>query len=168
MKCSYNLVFLFLIIQIGFYMHAQNQIQLESTFVRLFDLQDNKIGKGRLNSAWGDTLYVMHKKKVMKYLYSNIGKIKTKRSGGHNVAIGAASGAVIGVIVGAGMEAAEDEDSWDLFPSSAVLSGSGLFFGAVGAGIGGVTALIKNSKTIYLNGGVTEWESFISSMAGNN
>ena len=49
----------------------------------------------------------------MKYLYSNIGKIKTKRSGGHNVAIGAASGAVIGVIVGAGMEAAEDEDSWE-------------------------------------------------------
>lgn len=168
MKNSYKVFLLFLFILSGFNMNSQNQVQLERTFVRLFDLQDNKIGKGRLNYAWGDTLYVMHKNKNEKYLYSHLGKIKTKRSGGHNVAIGAASGAVIGVIVGAGMEAAEDEDSWDLFPSSAVLSGSGLFFGAIGAGIGGVTALIKNSKTIYLNGGIEEWESFKSTQARNN
>ena len=87
-------VILLLTLLICINLSAQVTTKTQTQFVRVFDLEGKKIGKGR-TYATNDSILVLSKNEKLKELYvKEIGKIKTKRSGGHNVLVGATSGAV--------------------------------------------------------------------------
>ncbi len=79
---------------------AQETTKTQTLFVRVFDLDGKKIGKGHIY-ATNDSILVLKKNEKLKELYvREIGKIKTKRSGGHNFLVGSATGVVAGAILG--------------------------------------------------------------------
>ena len=79
---------------------AQEINNTHTLFVRVFDLDGKKIGKGHIYSS-NDSLVVLKLKDKRKEInLVEIGKIKTKRSGGHNILIGASSGVFVGSILG--------------------------------------------------------------------
>ncbi|MEJ2114390.1 MAG: hypothetical protein P8X62_12160, partial [Flavobacteriaceae bacterium] len=80
---------------------AQDDKSSKSVFVRVYELNGKKTEKGHI-SFINDTLLVLNKKnKVAKLSVSKIGKIKTKRSTGHNVLVGSAIGGTTLAAVGA-------------------------------------------------------------------
>ena len=89
----------------------------------------------------------------------DIGIIKTKRSTGNNVLIGAVGGAVIGGILGA--SSADPNDPLIIYTSGdgALMGG---FLGAVGGGgLGALTSLLKESETYIISGSEMNWKTFI-------
>ena len=93
-------VILLLTLLICINLSAQEATRTQTLFVRVFDLDGKKIGKGHIY-ATNDSLLVLKKNEKLKEIYvREIGKIKTKRSGGHNFLIGATSGVVAGAILG--------------------------------------------------------------------
>jgi len=80
---------------------AQNEFENTNIFVRVYDLEGKKIGKGKILSISETSLQLYRKGE---FIVNGIGSIKTKHSGGNNRLIGAASGAVLlgtrGAVIG--------------------------------------------------------------------
>jgi len=141
---------------------AQN-IQHEKIFVRIFDQGGIKIAKGKILSLTDEAIHLSKSKKPISISIQDIGYIKTKRSGGHNVLLGAGAGAGVGIIIGA----ASSTDSWFTYSASEGASGAGLAMGVFGAGIGGITALFKQQKNYPINGDPVQWQAFRESISGS-
>ena len=137
---------------------AQNGFENTNVFVRVYNLQGKKIGKGKILSISETSLQLNRKGESGKIPVSNIGFIKTKRSEGSNVLVGAAIGATtIGIF---GAVAAEPDVI--ILP---ITAGEGAAIGVVlggiaGAAIGGITILFKNSKSYEINGDKAKWKAF--------
>ena len=151
-------------------MSAQETTKTETLFVRVFDLDGKKIGKGYIYST-NDSLLVLNKNKKLKKLYvKEIGKIKTKRSGGHNVLVGATSGVVAGAILGS-LNPPTDS-SGGTFTWAGGSSGeefaSGLTFGIIsGTIIGGISAVFKNCKSYIIDANLKKWKVFVEAVKHN-
>jgi hypothetical protein len=143
---------------------AQNAIENPKIFVRIYDLQGKKIAKGKVASVTDTSIRLIRgRKKIDTIPASNIGLIKTKRSGGHNVLLGAAAGAVIiGVFV------ASDTTADNAFFSveGDILAGA-IMGGTVGVVLGGITGLSKNTVTYEINGEIDKWKAFEIIMLNN-
>ena len=152
-----NLIFaITLILSINVY--AQNEIENTNVFVRVYDFQGKKIGKGKILSISETSLQLYRKGESVKVMVNGIGSIKTKHAAGNNVLVGAATGATTMAILGA---ATADPDAW-IF---AYTAGEGAALGALlggtaGAVIGGITILFKNSKSYDINGDMEKWKAF--------
>lgn len=122
----------------------------KDTFIRVFDLEGKKIHKGKISAISDTSLTLLLKGETTEIPVSTIGKIKTKRSGGHNVAtgalIGAGSLALIGVLDG--------DSGPGIISLTAVDKGIlGLIAGGIaGSAVGGITILFKNPKVYIING----------------
>lgn len=137
---------------------AQNEFENTNVFVRVYDVQGKKIGKGKILSISDTLLQVYRKEASMKVLVRDIGSIKTKHAAGNNVLVGAAIGATSMAILGA---ATADPDAW-LFGYTAGegAAAGALLGGTTGAAIGGITILFKNSKSYEINGDMEKWKAF--------
>lgn len=127
-------------------------------FVRVFDLQGKKIGKGKILKVTETSLQLIRQGNTKEFMFADIGKIKTKRSGGNNVLVGAATGATAFAIVGI---ATADPDAW-IFAynrGQGALSGA-IFGGMAGSALGGISILFKNSKSYAINGDQEKWKAF--------
>ncbi|MFD0976028.1 hypothetical protein [Salinimicrobium gaetbulicola] len=152
---------LFLSLMAGIPLMAQIETEVPDLFVRLFDLQGNKLGKGKVLLISDTSLTLNRKGRSMEFPIKEIGLVKTKRSGKHNVLIATAIGAVIGGMAGA---ASAEPDTWFGYTSSEGAFGGAVLGGAAGAGIGGITLLLKNSKTYIINGEPSNWKAFKDSI----
>ena len=127
-----------------------------SLFVRVYDLQGNKIYKGNVAIVTDSSLQLENSPTVISA--KNIGLIKTKHSYGHNVLM---SSAIIGgsfAIIGA--FGSFEKNSFPSFTATQGV-GAGLVIGVIdGIVIGSITALIKNSKTFSINGNEKKWHQF--------
>ncbi|WP_223552282.1 hypothetical protein [Aestuariivivens sp. NBU2969] len=137
---------------------AQNEIENTNVFVRVYDFQGKKIGKGKILSISETSLQLYRKGESVKVMVNGIGSIKTKHSAGNNVLVGAATGATTMAILGA---ATADPDAW-IF---AYTAGEGAAVGALlggtaGAVSGGISILFKNSKSYDINGDMEKWKAF--------
>jgi hypothetical protein len=143
---------------------AQKDIENTKTFVRVFDLKGKKICKGNMVSFSEASLKLHKGKKELNIPFSTIGKIKTKRSEGHNFLIGtAASATILGIAV------AEDTNSDNAFFSvEGDILVSSIIGGIAGAAIGGITCLFKNSEAYEINGDLENWKTFKIMMRNNN
>ena len=131
-------------------------------FVRVYDLKENKIGKGHVLSLTDTSLQM--KEKTGNIPVSSIGMIRTKHSAGNNVLIGSLIGTSIGTVVGA---STGGEDSY--FTTAGEGAAAGAFVGLpLGAAIGGITILFKNSKTYLINGDSTRWKEFEAAITEGN
>lgn len=152
-----NLIFAITLI-LGINVCAQNGFENTNLFVRVYDLQGNKIGKGKILSISETSLQLNRKGESVKIPVSSIGSIKTKRSAGNNVLIGAVTGATTMAILGA---ATAEPDAWIFGYTAAEGATAGALGGAlVGAAIGGITILFKNSKSYEINGDKAKWKAF--------
>ena len=163
-------VILLLTLLICINLSAQETTKTQTLFVRVFDLDGKKIGKGHIY-ATNDSLLILNKNKKLKKLYvKEIGKIKTKRSGGQNVLVGAASGVVAGAILGS-LNTPTDSSggtfTWAGSSSGEEFS-SGLTFGIIsGTIIGGISAVFKNSKSYIINANPEKWKVFVEATEHN-
>lgn len=139
-------------------MFAQSEGEILNIFVRVYDLEGRKIGKGKILSVTDSTLNLKRKNKTYNFSMSKIGYIRTKRSAGNNVLIGAAAtGTALATLGGA---SGGTEGGFISF-SAEDLAVGGLVVGSVfGAGIGGITAIFKNSKAFEINGKKEKFEAF--------
>ena len=132
-------------------------------FVRVFDLQGNKVYKGRVVRITDSSLTLTGKRTVT-FKATEIGMIKTKRSAGHNLAIGATAGFGTGVAVdiplalAIGIAGAVGDDdgtgsaAWIVVPPA---------IGAVaGSIISFISSAVKNSQTYEIGGNLDVWRGF--------
>jgi hypothetical protein len=141
---------------------AQGGIESKKIFVRVYNLKGNKIGKGKILSFSDDAIQLNKGKAPLNILLSDIGSIKTKRSAGHNILIGASAGAAAGIVIA--LLAADDSNVDDALISSSLATGSGILMGATGAAVGGLTALFKKVETYSIDGDAGKWTSFQTDM----
>jgi len=151
-----NLIFAITLI-LGINVCAQNGFENNNVFVRVYDLQGKKMDKGRILSISETSLHLNRKGESVEILVINIGSIKTKRSEGHNVLIGAATGATTFAVFGA---ATAEPDTFLGYTAAEGAVGGALIGGVAGAVIGGITSLFKNSKSYEINGDKEKWEAF--------
>jgi hypothetical protein len=138
--------------------YAQKEAKSHNIFVRVYNLEGKKMSKGSIIFINDSLLGLKSSSGKTAISMKDIGFIKTKRSAGNNVLIGAASGATLGVIIGV---SSADPDAW-IFGYTAG-EGAALFgsIGALGGGaIGGLSSLFKESETYIINGSEVNWNSF--------
>ena len=140
---------------LSFNLCAQNGIENTNIFVRVYDLQGKKIGKGKILSISETSLQLNRKRESITIPVISIGLIKTKRSAGNNLLIGATTGAALMAIIGAAV--ADPDDFLGRGPVIVLATLEGLVAGVV---IGGITILFKNSKTYEINGDKVKWKAF--------
>ena len=136
---------------------AQNELENTNVFVRVYNLQGEKISKGKILSFSETSLQLNRKRESVKIPVDSIGSIITKRAGGNNVLLGAAIGATTMAILGAAT--AEPDDFLGYTAGEGAIGGA-LAGGISGAAIGGITILFKNSKSYEINGDKVKWKAF--------
>ena len=140
--------------------YAQKEKNKAAPFIRVYDRDGKKISKGRIVSVTDTSLITGPREKPVTIDVSKIGFIKTKRSAGNNILWGTAIGAGTGAILGL---ASGGESEW--WGKGEGAGGFGLIFGAMGAGIGAITAIFKKPKTYPINGDLSKWEAFKEAMS---
>ncbi|GGK31159.1 hypothetical protein GCM10007962_26990 [Yeosuana aromativorans] len=161
-----NKLILLLTLLISISISAQEN-KTQNLFVRVFDMAGKKIGKGHIYSI-NDSLIILSKSKKLKELHlKDIGKIKTKHSGGNNILIGATTGVLVGAILGSVNPPTDSSGgtfTWAGGSSGDELA-SGVTVGVLsGTIIGSVSALFKNSKTFIIEGNKEKWHVFAESV----
>jgi hypothetical protein len=127
-------------------------------FARVFDEKGMKIAKGKVVSVTESLLQLRRNGQVIDLPVSDIFSIKTKRSAGNNIAIGAGVGAVTMAILGI---VSADEDAYIFAYNETEGAASGLLLGApMGAAVGGITALFKGSRTFDIGGDGAKMKAF--------
>lgn len=152
---------LFLSLMAGIPLMAQNEIQVPDLFVRVFDMDGKKMGKGKILAISDTSLLLFRNGRSLEFPVKEIGLVKTKRSGKHNVLVATAIGAVILGMAGA---ASAEPDAWFGYTATEGAFGGAVLGGAAGAGIGGITLLFKKSKTYIINGDSANWKAFKDSV----
>jgi len=137
---------------------AQNELENRNVFVRVYDFQGKKIGKGNIFSISDSYLQLNWKRASVKIPVSSIGSIKTKRSAGNNVLLGATVGATSLAILG-GATASPDDYIFGYTATEGVVGGV-VVGGTAGAVIGGITIVFKKSKSYEINGDKLKLKTF--------
>lgn len=140
-------------------LYAQETKNKATAFIRVYNLNGEKIAKGRVSRITDTSLVVSRKEKPINIELSKIGFIKTKRSVGNNILYGAAIGAGTGAILG--LASGGESEFWGKGEGA---GGFGLIFGAMGAGAGAITAIFKKTKTFSIDGKPSNLKTFKEAM----
>ncbi|WP_341215904.1 hypothetical protein [uncultured Wocania sp.] len=155
------LVMLCLAFSFGYNLYSQTKkTETKKNYVRVYNFKGKKISKGYIYFMNDSILGLKNNGKLVEMSLREIDFIKTKRSAGNNVFIGAVSGATLGAVIGV---STADSDIW-ILPYS---KGEGaIVFGGIGAvggiAIGGITSLFKRSETYVINGDIKKWQVFMN------
>lgn len=138
-----------------FGLQAQNKSVSKDPFIRIYNLEGKKVLKGRVAGVSDHTISLDRGGEIREMDISEVGFIRTKRSAGHNVLIGASAASAIAAVTFASQA---DPDAW-IFGYTA---GEGILAGFIlgapaGAGIGALTSLFKKSRQYEINGEPTKW-----------
>lgn len=128
-------------------------------FVRIYNASGKKIAKGYLvDEHQNDSFLVVKRNNSFDTIpVKNISYIKTKHSFGNNVLVGTIVGTSIFAIAGA-ISAGSPCDNCIIEFTAGEGAAAGAIAGApLGAVIGAITGLLKNSKTILINGDIQQW-----------
>lgn len=141
-------------------LHAQEKVlksadRIEiNSFLRVYNLKGKKIAKGKLISTDKSSLTLKRNKNLTTISLDNIGSIKTKRSGGHNLLLGASIGTGVAIILI--IDSGTEPRNYDALTAI----GTSIFT-VLGTGIGAAT-INKNRRTYQINGDTIKWEAFRS------
>jgi len=157
---------LFIVIALlsGVIIYAQEETVKNTLFVRVYNLEGEKMNKGKVLVVNDTILQLLEKNKTVNIDVRTIGLIKTKRSEGNNLLTGALLGLTAGAIIGV---ATADPDAWFGYSAAEGATGIGLVGALVGTGVGAVTIPFKNSKSYIINGDASKWKVF-EEMIRNN
>lgn len=163
-KNQISLIFIMsLVFILSINLHAQKRTNAKNIFLRVYNLDGKKMSKGHVVFINDSILGLNKGGKQVKVNSVDIGSIKTKRSGGHNVIIGASSGILLGAILGSVNPPMDS--SGGTFTWAGGSSGEEFTFGVTvgvisGTIIGGITSIFKNSETFIIDGDVKKWLLF--------
>ncbi len=134
----------------------------KNVFIRIYNLEGKKINKGKIKFISETSIELDSNGEKIIVPLSEIGKIKTKHSGGNNIAKGALIGggslAVIGLLSG-------DTKGEYIYVSAADKATLGLIGGGFfGAFCGGISILFKKSKRFIINGDKMKLKEFKEQM----
>jgi hypothetical protein len=145
------------------FVFAINASAQRSVFLRVFDANGSKIGKGKLVGVTDSSIILT----ATEVPYTRIGFIKTKRSIGHTMIVSGAIITGVTALLGVVGNAADSRSAtlgsaggnWDIlsFNTGDVLAISvlaGIFNGAL---IGGINALSRKTLVFHINGQELEW-----------
>jgi hypothetical protein len=134
---------------------AQNETNSHKIFVRVYDLQNKKIGKGKILAITESSIQLIRRRKMIDTIpASNIGLIKTNRSEGHHVLVCTVTGAA--TLATAFVIGVENDKDW---VPLAIISGAAIG-SAAGAVVGLITYNSKNSIFYEINGDLSKWNEF--------
>jgi hypothetical protein len=142
---------------LSFQFCAQEKAYKDLPFVRVFDLEGKKIQKGRVWKVTDTSLVLISKKERKEIPAKQIGTIKTKRSTGSYVLIGAMVGGAAMAI--AGVTTAEP-DSWWGYTEAEGAAGGAILGAAGGSILGWIVSLFKNSTTYQIDGSTQKLQQF--------
>ncbi len=145
------LVSIFFLAQVN----AQNRL-----FVRVFSPGHKKISKGYIHLATDSSLQLYNSVKNPVYRsvhFSDIGYIKTKRSGWINIMAGSVATSA-GMAIGGAVTTKPDDFLGKRFAAT-VLGIIGL---PIGAALGAATIPLNKSKRFVVNGDIQNWNNFIT------
>lgn len=145
--------------------YAQGKTEIGNLFVRVYNLQGQKISKGKVLAVTDNSLQIKGKKGPMNIDVSSIGLIKTKRSAGNNLLIGSVIGASAMAILGA---ATAEPDSFLGYTAGEGAAGGAIIGLPLGAAVGGITVIFKNSKSYSIDGDLLKWKLFQEMIAERN
>jgi len=152
-----------LVLAFGLNLVAQTERD-KQVFIRVYNLEGKKINKGHFQYINDSLLGLRRNKKAVQINVKDIGKIKTKRSAGHNVFLGSVIGGGTLALVGVASTESERQVSYDMgywgtfnYTTNRATAGenlaAGLVLGGVaGAAVGGITAIFKNPMTYIIDG----------------
>jgi len=157
-----NLFAFLFVISVCFQVCAQKRI-----FVRVYDLSGSKIGKGFVFNATDTSLQIERGgPDPITLSFHDIGTIKTRRSAGHNLLVGAIAGAAPFAILGA--LSADPDAKFIRFTAAEGAEVGALLGFALGGIIGGMTALFKNPQTFVIKGDLVRWRAFQQYISTHN
>ena len=153
-------ILLFAAFAFSFHLYAQENDTAKPTvkiFVRLYDDNHHKIGKGHLLYGNDSSIEVKQNSKLNNFPVQQVAYIKTRRSAGHSVLIGAAVGIATGIILIAASSGASTQNSEGTSASfGEALGGVAAPFAGVAAG--GIAAAFRKRDTIIINGSAKQWK----------
>ena len=124
---------------IGLSLTAQEKIEANDIFVRVYDGVGFKIGKGKLHTIDKNSITLKRNKKLKTIDIVKIGSIKTKRAFGHNVGMGALAGMTMGIIYGFAQGSDGGAFGTNSGSDNAIVFGSlGLIVGPIAGGLSGI------------------------------
>lgn len=165
MKTTALLSILFLTLIFENMVFAQKTTMADPLFIRVYNLEGEKMSKGNVLSV-SDTLLQLNRKGLLIAInYQDIGMIKTKRSEGNTILVGSVIGAFGGAIAGGiiGIDSAEPDDWFGFTEEEGAAIGFVLGVpagAATGAAVGGIVSLFKKSRTFFINGNLLKWKLF--------
>jgi len=137
------------ILLIGINGEVNAQKTEKGLFVRVYDLNGKKMGKGRVKSITDSTLVLRRSYENFEFKVAHIGFIRTKRSFGNNAAIGSVIGAVALGVVGGSLR---ESDGYLTFNSNQTAVIGGILGAGLGAGFGGLSGIFKKRTEFTING----------------
>ena len=139
-----------------------NAIAQNSPFVRVYDLNGRKTHKGKIAGVTDSTLTLWSNNGPVTIPVRGIGAIRTRRSAGHNLLLGAIIGTVSGAIFGAASTNEVNRDSFLQFNAGAYAAGGAIL--GLGAGLlsGAISLAFKHSVRFSIDGDPAKWKEFRS------
>jgi RNase P/RNase MRP subunit p29 len=126
---------------------AQELPKKSKIFVRVYNNQGKKIAKGKILKITDSTLVLKKGSKSITVPSSEISYIKTKKTKGHSVLMGALPGVALLIISDDGYAAA-----------------GSIFLTFVGTSAGFIASLFKKSTTYSFTGDIAKWKGFKKDM----
>lgn len=126
-------------------------------FVRVYDLDNKKIGKGVIIGLNDSALFVQQKNTVFRFPYTDIGQLKTKRSYVHDLFVSmGSSGTLFGVF---GLMNYNENRIGTVSRGQETTAG---FVGGamLGALVCSVYQIFKQDEKIKINGNYNDWLNF--------
>jgi hypothetical protein len=133
----------------------------KNVFVRVYSINYTKLGKGNLLYSSDSTIKIARHGKTDSFPVKKIFYIKTKRSIGHSVLMGTATGTGIGltaitvgvVILNAGEGEEQTRNQKDHTPVFAFI------IPAVGAAVGSLIGILTKGETFEIDGEIEKWKA---------
>ena len=159
---QFRIAFLLITIIVNTTIYGQTENKIKQTFVRVYNLNGNKISKGKVVAVLDSVLQLKRNDKLINIPVTDVVYIKTKRSAGNNILVGSIIGSVSGALIGAvsSNEETKTDSNW-LFgeyeyttgtsPGTGAIGGAGAGI-MVGALVGAGVSVFKNSQNFVING----------------
>jgi hypothetical protein len=126
-------------------------------FVRLYNSNNEQIGKGDLLYGSDSSIEVKRNSRLNTFPVQQVAYIKTRRSVGHSILIGAAVGTATGIILIAASAGANTQNSEGTAASFGEALG-GVAAPFVGVAAGSIAAAFRKRETIIVNGSAEQWK----------
>jgi hypothetical protein len=136
------------------------QLQAKTKFVRIFNLEGHLIARGNLIATTDTSVIIQEHKKQVEIPVTQIGFIKTARTFGSAVGIGAGVGFFIGTVVGAAASGDGDggnSNEYYQFEESMNIAGGMVLGTAGGAVLGTIISATQKRRRVEVNGDVNAW-----------